>query len=223
MENKQLSDRELFGMLCDQVLEKHFQEQAPFEVMDCRCRRSHFKKLSKIMGCSVNGHVLFSKKLLIAILAAAIVFLAGCTVFIYRDQIKGLITEFFEEYVLVTTEAAYKKPKIEETYYLGYIPEGFEKAEEKHLSYKVYYKYANSDGDSIIFFQLSDSETRINTEDSNTKDFQIDDRSIFIQYNQDTVVYMWNENGYFMNLCTNDKLSEENIQSIIKNIKPKNN
>ncbi len=219
MENDQLNEKQLFGMLCDQVLEKHFQDQSDFEVMDCRCRPSHFKKISQIIGYPVKGKVLFPKKWLIAILAAALIFLAGCTVLIYGEQIKGLTTEFFEEYARVTTDNGQEISKINDTYYLGYVPEGFSKVSEEHLPSRICSYYENQEGLAIILFQYSNVLTRIDSEDAEIESLSLGDRTVLCRCASDICIYMWNENGYFMKLIITDNLPEEELMSIIENIK----
>ncbi len=221
MENKQLTDRQLFGMLCDQVLEKHFQDQSNFEVMDCRCRRSHYKKLSQIIGSPVTGPTIFPKKLLIAILAAAIILLAGCTALIYGEQIEGLITNFFEDHVLVTTDADQEKQEIEEIYYLEYVPEGFSMVSESYCSNRVYYSFENTNGAYITFYQYSDIGARINTENASTQTLQLADKTIYCQNKSEKTVYLWCENGYLMQLTIDGKISEEDALSVIQCVSPK--
>lgn len=95
-----MDERNLFGELCEKSLYDQYEKEISGE--NAKCSASHYEKMSAILGYSVKRYRLhLSKRLIAAILAAVILLLAGCTVYIYREKIKNLFAEIHDRYVKV--------------------------------------------------------------------------------------------------------------------------
>lgn len=148
-----MDERNLFGELCEKSLYDQYEKEISGE--NAKCSASHYEKMSAILGYSVKRYRLhLSKRLIAAILAAVILLLAGCTVYIYREKIKNLFAEIHDRYVKVFSDAEENSTiPISEIYSLGYIPEGYDCIEEKILPVFVSYKWKNEQGNIISFTQ----------------------------------------------------------------------
>ena len=78
-----MDERALFGELCEKSLANQYEKEIAKE--NAKCSDSHYKKMSGILGYNVKRHCLhISKRLIAAILAAAILLLVGSNRYFHK-------------------------------------------------------------------------------------------------------------------------------------------
>lgn len=215
-----MDERALCGELCEKSLANQYEKEIAKE--NAKCSDSHYEKMSGILGYNVKRHRLhISKRLIAAILAAAILLLVGCTAYIYREKIKDLIAEIHDKYVKVfsDTEGTNTIP-IDEIYSLEYIPEGFYCIEEKILPIFVSYKWQNEYGNIISFTQdIMNTNIFMDAEHGYSEIMNIDNIELYHCNTSQSHYYIWSEGVYLMKLSFDTDVQESELVKIIQGIK----
>lgn len=215
-----MDERNLFGELCEKSLYDQYEKEISGE--NAKCSASHYEKMSAILGYSVKRYRLhLSKRLIAAILAAVILLLAGCTVYIYREKIKNLFAEIHDRYVKVFSDAEENSTiPISEIYSLGYIPEGYDCIEEKILPVFVSYKWKNEQGNIISFTQdMLKTNIFLDYEHGYSKITVIENIEMYYNNNGQFSHYIWSDGLYLMTLSFNAEIQEAELVDIIQGIK----
>lgn len=157
-------------------------------------------------------------KHIIAIIVAAALLLTSCAV-IFRNEIREVVDEFFAKYVYSGDETGMET--IEEVYELTYLPEGYFLEGKRISQICTQFKYVD-ESDNVIEFEqriLDKSGFTVNSETGYSKIEEIEKYSIFYRYTETFHSYIWNDGKYSLNLRSNLKLSNEDIELIIQGIK----
>ena len=160
---------------------------------------------------------------MIAIIVAAALLLTGCTAaYIYRDEIRDFVEEIYDEFIEITYDDGQHNSieEIMEPYELAYVPKGYEKINEQIRKISVYYKYENSDGDTISFRQ--------NTLDYNVYGYDIEEGyttiltygeiEVYCRFFDSSYHYLWNDGKYALNIISTKLISDNDLENIIENI-----
>lgn len=158
------------------------------------------------------------KRRIIAILVAAALLLTSCAV-IFRNEICEIVGEFFAKYVYSGDETGMET--IEEVYELTYLPEGYYFEDQSIRPLRIQWIYVDKNNNYIEFEQriLDRSDFTVNSEKGYSKIEEIEKYSIFYRYTETFHSYIWNDEKYSLNLRSNLKLSNEDIELIIQGIK----
>lgn len=163
------------------------------------------------------------RKAIAILVAAALLLLSGCGI-IFRNKIRELTIDFYDKYI----EISYAKDDqsgspIKDLYTLTYIPDGYVFKNERILNINVKYFYYNSQGNMIRLEQsiLAGTIFHIDTEHGYTEINDIDNYEVFYKKAETTHYYYWNNGVYIFELAVNETLPIEEIELIIKGIKPK--
>ncbi len=153
---------------------------------------------------------------LIAILIAAALLLTSCAV-IFRDEIREIINEFF---VQLTYPNAEEGDVIEETYEFGYLPNGYYLNVENIRPMRVQYEFINGNGDYIWFEQrvLDGSGFTLNSESGYSKIVEIKYCDVYYRYTEAYHSYVWNDGKHAFSLRTNQDISIQEIELMIRGI-----
>lgn len=215
-----MDERALFGELCEKSLANQYEKEIAKE--NAKCSDSHYEKMSGILGYNVKRHCLhISKRLIAAILAAAILLLVGCTAYIYREKIKDLIAEIHDKYVKVFSDSEQTDPIPEnQIYSLEYIPEGYYCVEEKILPIFVSYKWQNDEGNIISFTQdIMNTNIFMDAEHGYSEIMNIDNMELYHCSTFQSHYYIWSDGVYLMMLSFDTEVQESELIKIIQGIK----
>ena len=215
-----MDERALFGELCEKSLANQYEKEIAKE--NAKCSDSHYEKMSGILGYNVKRHRLhISKRLIAAILAAAILLLVGCTAYIYREKIKDLIAEIHDKYVKVFSDTkVINTIPIDEIYSLEYIPEGFYYIEEKILLIFGSYKWQNEYVNIISFTQdIMNTNIFMDAEHGYSEIMNIDNIELYHCNTSQSHYYIWSEGVYLMKLSFDTDVQESELVKIIQGIK----
>lgn len=191
--------------------------------IDISCSKRHYLRLSAILGFNVGNAKRFSKRLLAAILAAALL-LTGCTVYAYRTEIKEFFVEIYEKHIRVTYDTDKNNlmgKNIEKVYRATYIPEGYELVKNKNTHLYVYYEWQNSNGDIIALQQKAFDGMRlyVDAEDGSTEIINCGKYKIYFRVFQNLYYYIWDDGNYVFTLESNVEVLDTEIFKIIDGIK----
>lgn len=215
-----MDERTLFGELCEKSLSNQYEKEISKE--NAKCSNSHYEKMSVILGYNVKRYRLhLSKRLIAAILAAAILLLVGCTAYIYREKIKNLIAEIHDKYVKVFSDDEENNTiPINEIYSLEYIPEGYDCIEETILPILVSYKWQNDEGNVISFTQdVMNTNIFIDVEHGYSKVMELENVEIYYKNTSQLNHYIWSDSVYLMKLSFDIELQESELIKIIQGIR----
>ena len=190
--------------------------------IDISCSKRHYLRLSAILGFNVGNAKRFSKRLLAAILAAALL-LTGCTVYAYRTEIKEFFVEIYEKHIRVTYDTDKNNlmgKNITKAYRATYIPEGYELVEKSNTSLHISYRWEDFNGNSIILQQRVFDGTKfyVDAENGDTEIINYQQYKIYLRELDNSYHYIWNEGEYALRLKTTVRLTNDELFKIISGI-----
>ena len=216
------TNEELFKQAINEALTNKFQRMADACDEEIVCSRRHRKAMCAIISGKTPRKPL-STKMIAILVAAAILLLAGCAI-IYRDEIRGFITNIREIFIeLRFEEGDQESREIEEIYELTYIPEGYSLKDQRINRMRVQYVFANADSKRIKFIQQSlDASTfSVDSEHSDTVIIVIEEYTIYSRKTGNMYYYLWNDGKYALKINSTEKLSNDELLSIINGLKIK--
>lgn len=216
------TNEELFKQAINEALTNKFQRMADACDEEIVCSRRHRKAMRAIISGKTPRKPL-STKMIAILVAAAILLLAGCAI-IYRDEIRDFITDVREFFVNVDfSEGENNSQEIEEIYELSYVPEGYDLKEQKINCMRVQYIFTNADNRSIRFIQqtLDASTFSVDSEHSDTVIIEIEEYTIYSRKTGNMYYYLWNDGKYALKINSTEKLSNDELLSIINGLKIK--
>ena len=163
-----------------------------------------------------------TKAKVVAILVAAALLLASCAV-IYRNEIRDLVEEIFEDFSKATySDEGADEDAIEDIYELSYVPEGYVLEEAKITPIYVKYTFINSN--NILIFEqraLDYSSFLFDVESGHTMWLSNDNINIYYKTTKASHFYLWNDGHYSIEIRSNIPISDEELISIIRGITTK--
>lgn len=221
------NDRELFKKALSEAMAQKYDEELAECEENAICSQKHYDKMQKIIGRNIcRQKKRLTKKSLIAIIVAAALLLTGCTAaYIYRDEIRDFVEEIYEEFIKLTYDDEEQNPVggIKEQYELTYVPEGYEKTNEKITSLYIYYEYENGEGEKITFRQnaLDGTNYGVDNEDGYTTIFAYGEINIYCRTLNSTHHYIWNDGKYALSIDSTVLITENEFVKIIENVTTK--
>ena len=190
--------------------------------IDISCSKRHYLRLSAILGFNVGNAKRFSKRLLAAILAAALL-LTGCTVYAYRTEIKEFFVEIYEKHIRVTYDTDKNNlmgKNIAKAYRATYIPEGYELVKEVNTKVDVSYKWKDLNGNIIILQQKVFDGTGlfVDAEQGNTCIINCEQCEVYCRVIDGLYYYIWTNQDYVFTLTSTTQLSNNELLEIINGI-----
>lgn len=216
------TNEELFKQAINEALTNKFQRMADACDEEIVCSRRHRKAMRAIISGKTPRKPL-STKMIAILVAAAILLLAGCAI-IYRDEIRGFITNIHEIFIeLRFEEGDQESREIEKIYELTYIPDGYSLEDQTINRLVVKYVFTHSNGQWIKFMQQSPdaSNFHIDSEHSDNTIIAIENYTIYTRKTGDTFYYLWNDGEYAFKLISTEDLSNDELLSIINGLKIK--
>lgn len=206
--------------LLEAMSEKYDNELSSADSIDIRCSKKHYSKLSGILGFNVRKEKRPSKRLIVTILAAALL-LCSCTAYVYRDEIKGFFIEVYEKYIHGTYDADSKNTMgndIQKPYQATYIPQGYVLVKETKNALNVYYEWKDSNGNTITMQQRGFDGTNfyIDSEHGITENIKLEQYDIYFRKNDNNFYYIWNDGTYVLSLNSTVQFSNDELLKIIK-------
>ena len=212
----------LFKQAINEALTNKFQRMADACDEEIVCSRRHRKAMRAIVSGKTPRKPL-STKMIAILVAAAILLLAGCAI-IYRDEIRGFITNIREIFIeLRFEEGEQESREIEEIYELTYIPNGYILKDQFVNRMEVEYIFTNLDSKRIKFIQqsLDASSFHIDSEHSDNTIIEIENYTIYTRKTGDMYCYLWNDGKYAMQIYSSESLSDDELLLIIDGIRIK--
>ena len=219
-----IDERDMFKKaLAEAMFQKYDCELAKANnEIDISCSKRHYLRLSAILGFNVGNAKRFSKRLLAAILAAALL-LTGCTVYAYRTEIKEFFVEIYEKHIRVTYDTDKNNlmgKNITKAYRATYIPEGYELVEEVNTKVDVSYKWKDLNGNIIILQQKVFDGTGffVDAEQGNTCIINCEQYEVYCRVIDVLYYYIWTNQDYVFTLTSTTQLSNNKLLEIINGI-----
>lgn len=219
------TDKALFKKAVLEVLSQNYEQELANCQETAKCSKKHYVRISEIIGIPVSRLISKRrsiKKTLVALLIASALLLAGCTAYIYRNEIKGFIEEFYDTYVKVSYsgEQANNDSQIEEYYSLSYVPEGYKLVSESQTPLYVRYKWTTDTGKKLMFEQMliDVSSHSLDSEKGSALIITHNQLNIYCRINNGSFHYFWNDGKYILNLYSSVELHQDELKKIIDSI-----
>ena len=216
---------ELFGKALAEALSRKYDGELSQCHETAQCSDEHLKEMKAIMrsgGGANKPKRSGKKKWVIALLVAAVLLLAGCSAYVYRDEIRDFIEEIYDKHIKITYDKGEQPSsgvEITENYTLTYLPEGYFSVSEFYSSTGNVCIWQNSEGGYLMFEQyyLDLSSFLIDVESGVTSIIQYDEYSVYYRATE-VHSYIWNDGKYALKISASMPLSEEEVIAIIEGI-----
>ena len=115
--------------------------------------------------------------------------------------------------------------KIETTYKITNIPDGFTLIEDTRTSDVIATYWADESGSLIVYEQTTLIGNDISLDASNAEysEITIGDKAVFRHYSDGMYILMWVDHGYLFTLCCSDTVPWETIVNMIADLAPEEN
>lgn len=212
-----------FGDAIAEGLSIRYEREMAGNAESAMCSDEHKAAMLEIV---VVGHTIEQRmgrrRLLAILVAAAILLLAGCTAFVYRNKIGSFVENVFDEYVNVDLPDSDNNSltKIEHVYTLSYVPEGYVLTEESIVDIGVMYIFTNEFSEQIVFDQsISDfSNVGIHNDGGEATVFKHNNREIYIRNTEKLKHIVWVERGYVITVTIPQSIDDEEVIKILDGI-----
>ncbi len=182
------------------------------------------RKMKRLLD-SVNKHGRAPLSILhkIALIAAAclIIFIASVTqIKAIREPLIEFIMNIYKTFINI--DFAGNGPAfIAQEYTLNYAPEGYTLIDKRTSSKDVYYKYADTNKNTIIFVQTAVKNTQlsIDNEKCEVYTFFISNMEILLYKSTLYIETRWSQDGYYMCLTCPVDFDEVTITKMIESVK----
>ena len=165
------------------------------------------------------------KAKLAALLIAAALLLAGCTMYVYRDAIREFTARILSDRIEIDfgNDKGNQMHAIEEVYYLSYVPEGYDQISESIHDIGVRYIWQNESNEIMIFSQdlIDGTQFGVDSERGEVITVEGYENTVFHTVIDEQHYYIWNDGKYAMTLEISTNHSTEEIRKIITGISAK--
>lgn len=189
------------------------------EVDDASTSRQHKRNIKLILA---NNKKIFRnrKSILIAIVAAILITLCGCAIYIYKDEIAKFIRETNADHANMSYEHTETLPTtIVTKHEPTFIPQGYKAIGQTDTLINFTKEWKN-ESSTIRFSQdvLKGYTYGVDIERGNIQEIIIGDIEVlYCQYNG-LYIYLWNDGCYAYELNFNVELPREEIIKIIESV-----
>ena len=222
MKTAQRENRALFAEALTEALSRKYEAALSSATAATPSEAYHAKVRQTILKARSDA---FRKRLLTALLAAALLLLASCTAVYYaRTELDFFSAEERENHlaILFTEEQKASAPKtIEEHYTMTYIPEGFSVKDKAFDEFDVKIFLENENGETIVLRQMAFGGSFSLTMDSEMHEWQvlqIDKFDFIYLFGSDTHLFYWCDGRYLLRLSSNVPIPLEEIEKIANGI-----
>ena len=214
-------DVRLFGKALVEGLSIKFEQELANSTESALCSEEHKAAMLEIIATGKAIEQRMGKKRLIAILvAAALLLLAGCTAYVYRNEIGSFVENIYEEYVNVELpEDDNVLTEIEHAYTLSYIPDGYVLTDEIAIDAWIMYQYTNEREEKIKFNQYPMGATidiGIDNDNGNVEVIKYENVEIYIRTTEKKNHCVWYDEGYAFTLTCSKELGRDEVLKIIE-------
>ena len=205
-------------------MSQKYEEEMALNEETADCSKQHYVKMRRILNLHGTNviNTKFNKRALIAILIAAALLLAGCSVYVFREAIFDFIEEIYDDYIRVSYDEDREgnEEKIEHIYTVQYVPEGYELKKEIASPLKVYFLWENVAGEKITFkqYNLLSTDFFLDGENGSTLIIEHNQFKIYFRQIEDSYYYIWSDGTYAFCLSADVVLDENEIIRIIDNL-----
>ena len=189
------------------------------------CSAEHKRRIRRIINGSpiVSSRNRKGKKILIALLIAAILLLTGCGIYITRKQVGDFFMVFRNGNIEGYFQAHDYDPNavISDIYTIGRLPDGYKEEKTYRLEQHIETRWKNELGDEIVFFQKiynSSSAYFINGEQGEESVLHINDVTIYVRRFDRYDIYIWGNGVYVFKIATSYDFSDDEMTDLINSI-----
>ena len=222
------AERELFQKALLEAMVNKYDREMTQCTEDSHCSDGHFERVAKIIGIkavNAKSHRRTSKRTVVALILAAVLFLSSCfVVYAYRNEIWGFVEKIYEKYIAVSFEnkdnAHDSTGEISIVYKLSYLPDGYTVTDERITPLSAFYEFENSDGLVITFTQknLRSAQFWLDVEHGESVVIAVENLDIYCRMIDNSYNYIWNDGEHAMLLTSDTEFSQDVLLQIIEGV-----
>ena len=213
--DKYSEDRALLVKALEEAICNRFDKMIGDSPMSADCSEGHKARMAEIIeGADTRPGRLSRAKLIAALIAAALL-LTGCTLYVFRNQIKGFVEYIYSTYISVRSDEEIKSNVITDVYKLTYVPEGYELVKERITEVQVFYRWENDDGRQLEFVQYHLGEFHIDTDNGYSKIVEHDGIEVYCRVSKRVHNYVWCKGDNLFNLISHTELDIETVLKML--------
>lgn len=186
--------------------------------------RRHMRRVKKILRGEIppkRGSASVRTRIAVAIVAAALLVLTGCTAYIGREALGEFAVAVYDGYIRLSYEGAENAPaSIEEEKALTYLPRGYTSVAKNTQHYFVKNEYFDGDGHFLFFEQhvLSYMIYDFSPEYGRLLSLEVEGFDVYCVVYGDIYICLWNDGEYSYELTLSEPLTLNEIKQIISGI-----
>lgn len=183
-------------------------------------REQHENGVARIMAAFRRYAAMkVKRRILIVILAAVLVILTSCTIYVNREKIASFVEEFYHTYIDVSYSAIDENvpTEIQQVYLPSYIPEGYEITDLHSNSARIRTQWENADGARITFVQnlLAGDLTGLDFEKGDPNIITVNDMTVYYSKYNNADIYVWNDGYYSYQMTTAENFPYEELEKLM--------
>ena len=216
-------EREMFKKAICEGLIRRYEHDIDNWQESAECSINHQVRMKQIISRKYERQLKLKssrKKIIIAIIAAALVLLTGCTLYIYRNEIGNFIETIYQDFGNIRhKDAMDESANIEREYQMTYVPEGYELVSKKSRPTFVLYEWADKEGNYINFTQTLIGQAFFGFDFEDGKSEIISRYNIYHRESNGVHFYLWENDIYVISLYSSTDLGENELIKIVDGIK----
>ncbi len=212
----------LFGQMCAEAMmaacERDLQADGAAVVRPSAAHRRQMRRiLAGKPSAPARAPLPLKRRLVIAALVAALLFLTACGTYIWREELAGYWVELYEDHFFIKGDMAESGSKITEQYCLTYVPEGYTLTEERVAADVVYRRWENETGDGLALMQTCHVwNAGVDNKGVPPQELLLAGNEVMYLTNGKYGTYMWSDGVYHFTLNTTMPLSQEVLQNLFQ-------
>ena len=217
-------DVKMFGDAIAEGMSIRYEREMASNAESAMCSEEHKAAILEIVAIGHTIEQRMGRRRLLAILvAAALLLLAGCTAFVYRNKIGSFVENVFDEYVNVDLPDSDNNSltKIEHVYTLSYVPEGYVLIDQVADEVSVYYLYSNAQGNNLTYNQYplgSSTSIGIHNGGEDATVIKHNNREIYVRNTKKGIKYVWVDDNYLFTIAISQSIDDEELIKILDGI-----
>lgn len=219
-------ERDLFRRALCEGLSRRFKQELEACPAPVPCSETHTERTRAIAEAHVRAErqKRLRRRLTVLLVAAAILAMTACTVYVYRDKLQKLLIEHGESSLRLSYPSSepITDMALSEYYTPSYVPEGYELVDHRQNAVVNQAVWKNAEGSTLVWEQMFCYGVYY-TLDAETGESEIlkpagGDTEIYYRVSE-AHTYIWNDGTYSFCLTSTVPLADGELEKILEGIR----
>lgn len=219
-------ERDLFRRALCEGLSRRYEQELEACPEPVPCSETHTERMRAIAEAHLRTERQrrLRRRLTVLLVAAALLAMTACTVYVCRDKIHKLMIEQDGPGLYLSYPSSRPIPDmtISEYYTPSYVPEGYELVDQRQCAVVNHAVWKNAEGSTLVWEQMFCYGSNY-TLDAETGESEIlkplgDDTEIYYRVSK-AHTYIWNDGTYSFCLTSTAPLADGELEKILEGIR----